>query len=163
MIEGMRLRKLEQRAQEGCIRAVGKLCAYSKRSPDTATVEELRKFQLHLVDADASPIALNATLTGLKFFCDITLGRGGLMARMQPVKPVKLARTVPVVLSMAEAAALIAAARNIKHQAALSVGRGFLPRGLSDTCPQADAHRRPVAYSGRCSTTLSRTLRPPAT
>jgi site-specific recombinase XerD len=52
---------------------------------------------------------------------DITLGRGELMARMQPVK---LPRTVPVVLSMQEAAALIAAARNIKHQAALSVAYG---------------------------------------
>ena len=58
---------------------------------------------------------------GLKFFFDITLGRGELMARMQPVK---LPRTVPVVLSMQEAAALIAAAHNIKHQAALSVAYG---------------------------------------
>jgi integrase/recombinase XerD len=74
-----------------------------------------------LVDTGTSPVTLNATLTGLKFFFDITLGRGELMARMQPVK---LPRTVPVVLSMQEAAALIAAARNIKHQAALSVAYG---------------------------------------
>ena len=121
MIEDMRMRKLEPRTQEGYIRAVRKLTGYLKRSPDTATVEELRNFQLHLVDAGTSPITLNATLTGLKFFFDITLGRGELMARMQPVK---LPRTVPVVLSMQEAAALIAAARNIKHQAALSVAYG---------------------------------------
>ncbi len=43
------------------------------------------------------------------------------MARMQPVK---LPRTVPVVLSVQEAAALLAATRNIKHQAALSVAYG---------------------------------------
>ena len=121
MIEDMRMRKLEARTQEGYIRAVRKLTAYLKRSPDTATVEDLRNFQLHLVDTGTSPITLNATLTGLKFFFDITLGRGELMARMQPVK---LPRTVPVVLSMKEAAALIAAARNIKHQAALSVAYG---------------------------------------
>lgn len=121
MIEDMRMRKLEPRTQEGYIRAVRKLTAYLKRSPDTATVEDLRNFQLHLVDTGTSPITLNATLTGLKFFFDITLGRGELMARMQPVK---LPRTVPVVLSMQEAAALIAAARNIKHQAALSVAYG---------------------------------------
>lgn len=84
-------------------------------------IEDLRIFQLHLVDTRTSPVTLNATLTGLKFFLDITLGRGELMARMQPVK---LPRTVPVVLSMQEAAALIAAARNIKHQAALSVAYG---------------------------------------
>jgi site-specific recombinase XerD len=121
MTEDMRMRKLEPTTQAGYIRAVRKLTAYLQRSPDTATVEDLRNFQLHLVDTGTSPITLNATLTGLKFFFDITLGRGELMARMQPVK---LPRTVPVVLSMKEAAALIAAARNIKHQAALSVAYG---------------------------------------
>jgi integrase len=97
------------------------LTVFLKRSPDTATVEDLRNFQLHLVDTGTSPITLNATLTGLKFFFEITLGRGELMARMQPVM---LPRTVPGVLSMQEAAALIAAARNIKHQAVLSVAYG---------------------------------------
>ncbi len=121
MIEDMRMRKLEPRTQEAYIRAVRKLTVFLKRPPDTATVEDLRNFQLHLVDSGTSPVTLNATLTGLKFFFDITLGRIDLMARMQPVK---LPRTVPVVLSMQEAAALIAAARNIKHQAALSVAYG---------------------------------------
>ena len=121
MIEDMRMRKLGQHTQDGYIRAVRKLTAFLKRSPDTATVEDLRNFQLHLVDTGTSPITLNATLTGLRFFFDITLGRGELMARMQPVK---LPRTLPVVLSMQEAASLIAAARNIKHQAALSVAYG---------------------------------------
>jgi len=121
MIEDMRMRKLEPKTQQGYIRAVRKLTEFLKRSPDTATIEDLRNFQLHLVDTGTSPITLNATLSGLKFFFDTTLGRGELMARMQPVK---LPRTVPVVLSMQEAAALIAAARNIKHQAALSVAYG---------------------------------------
>ncbi|MDE2397077.1 MAG: site-specific integrase [Burkholderiales bacterium] len=121
MIEDMRMRKLEARTQEAYIRAVRKLTVFLGRAPDTASVEDLRNFQLHLVDAGTSPITLNATLTGLKFFFDTTLGRGELMARMQPVK---LPRTVPVVLSVEEAARLIAAARNIKHQAALSVAYG---------------------------------------
>jgi hypothetical protein len=86
MIEDMRVRKLEPRTQEACIRAVRKLTVYLQRSPDTATVEDLRNFQLHLVDAGNSPTTLYATLTGLKFFFDIALGRDELMARMQPVK-----------------------------------------------------------------------------
>lgn len=106
MLEDMRMRKL---------------AAYLKRSPDTATVEDLRNFQLHLVDTGTSPVTLNATLTGLKFFFDITLGRIELMAKMQPVK---LPRTLPVVLSTEEVSRLLAAARNIKHQAALSVAYG---------------------------------------
>ena len=63
MIEDMRMRKLESRTQESYIRAVRKLTVYLKRSPDTATVEDLRNFQLHLVDAGTSAITLNATLT----------------------------------------------------------------------------------------------------
>ena len=121
MLEDMRMRKLEPRTQEAYIRAVRKLAAYLHRSPDTATVEDLRNFQLHLVDTGTSPMTLNATLTGLRFFFDVTLERIELMARMQPVK---LPRTLPVVLSPQEVARLIAAARNVKHQAALSVAYG---------------------------------------
>ena len=121
MLDDMRMRKLEPKTQEAYIRAVRKLAVYLKRSPDTATVEDLRNFQLHLVDTGTSPITLNATLSGLKFFFDITLGRIELMARMQPVK---VPRTLPVVLSPGEVTRLIAAARNVKHQAALSVAYG---------------------------------------
>jgi integrase/recombinase XerD len=121
MLEDMRMRKLEPRTQEAYVRAVRKLAAYLGRSPDTATVEDLRNFQLHLVDTGTSPITLNATLTGLKFFFDITLGQIELMARMQPVK---VPRTLPVVLSTEEVSRLIAAARSVKHQAALSVAYG---------------------------------------
>jgi integrase len=121
MVEDMRMRKLEPKTQEAHIRAVRKLAAFLDRSPDTATVEELRNFQLDLVDSGVSPITLNATLTGLKFFFDVTLGRIELMARMQPVK---VPRTLPVVLSPEEVARLIAAAANLKHQVALSVAYG---------------------------------------
>ncbi|MFT3720641.1 tyrosine-type recombinase/integrase [Pseudorhodoferax sp.] len=121
MLEDMRLRKLEPRTQEAYIRAVRKLAAYLHRSPDTATVEDLRNFQLHLVDTGTSPITLNATLTGLRFFFDVTLERMDLMARMQPVK---LPRRLPVVFSSQEVSRLIAAASNIKHQVALSVAYG---------------------------------------
>lgn len=121
MLEDMRMRKLELRTQEAYIRAVRKLAAYLHRSPDTATVEDLRNFQHHLVDTGASPMTLNVTLTGLRFFFDITLQRLGLMARMHPVK---LQHKLPVVLSPEEVSRLIAAASNVKHQAALSVAYG---------------------------------------
>jgi len=121
MIEDMRMRRLQAKTQASYVRAVRTLTAYLKRPPDTASVEDLRNFHLHLVDAGTSPITLNATLTGLKFFFDTTLGRSEVVARLQPVK---LPRTVPVVLSTHEAAQLIAAARNVKHQAALSVAYG---------------------------------------
>ena len=121
MIEDMRMRKLNPHTQEGYIRAVRKFAKYLGRSPDTATVEDLRNFQLHLVDHGISPITLNATITGLKFFFDVTLGRIELMARMQPVH---VPRTLPIILSREEAGRLIAAAKNLKHQTVLSVAYG---------------------------------------
>lgn len=121
MIDDMRMRKLSDKTQSAYIRAVRQLAAFLGRSPDTATVEDLRRFQLHLVDHGSSPITLNATITGLKFFFEVTLDRGEVMARMQPVR---VPHTLPVVLSREEVARLIAAARNLKHQAALSVAYG---------------------------------------
>ena len=143
MTEDMRMRKLEDKTQQAYIRAVRKLTVFLKRSPDTATVEDLRNFQLELVDAGTSPITLNATLTGLKFFFDITLGRVELMARMQPVK---LPHTLPVVLSIQEAARLIAGSPNLRS------GR----RTASRSTTSATARSRPC-----CTGSLFEVGRPP--
>ena len=59
MLDDMRMRKLEPKTRAGYIRAVRSLAAYLGRSPDTATIEELRRFQLHMVDRGSSPITLN--------------------------------------------------------------------------------------------------------
>ncbi len=121
MLDDMRMRKLEPKTQQAYVRAVRKLAAYLQRSPDTTSAEDLRNFQLHLVDSGVSPITLNATITGLKFFFDITLSRPELMLKMQPVH---VPRTLPVVLSREEVSRLIAAAWNLKHQTALSLAYG---------------------------------------
>lgn len=118
MIDDMRMRKLEHKTCAAYVRAVAKLAVFLKRSPDTASGEDLRRFQLYLVDQGTSAITINATIVGLKFFFDVTLGRSELMARMQTVHvPQKL----PVVLSRDEVARLIAAAPNLRSQTALSV------------------------------------------
>ena len=121
MIDDMRMRKLCDKTQTSYLRAVSQFAKYLGRSPDTATVEDLRNYQLYLVDHGTSPISLNAAITGLKFFSEVTLDRPELMAKMQPVR---VPRTLPVVLSREEAARLIAAAGNLKHQTALSVAYG---------------------------------------
>ena len=121
MIEDMRMRKFSPKTQSSYILAVRRFAGHLGRAPDTATVEDLRDYQLHLVDNGISPVSLNATITGLKFFFDVTLGRDELMAKMQPVH---VPRTLPVILSREEVARLIAATRNLKHQTALSVAYG---------------------------------------
>src|SRR5438067_3807899 len=121
MIDDMRMRKLSEKTQSHYLRWVQRFAAYLGRTPDTATVEDLRRYQLHLVDHGTAPVSLNAAITGLKFFFEVTLDQGELMAKMDPVR---VPRTLPVVLSRDEVARLLAATRNLKHQTALSVAYG---------------------------------------
>ena len=121
MIEDMRLRKLEPKTQSAYVRAVRKLAAFIGRSPDTASAEDLRRFQLHMVDSGASPITLNATIVGLNFFFSITLDREDVMAKMQSVR---VPQRLPVILSKEEVTRLLGAVGHIKHQTALSLAYG---------------------------------------
>mgnify|MGYP003542190734 FL=1 len=121
MLDDMRMRELADNTQDTYIRAVRKLAGYLRRSPDTASAEDLRRSQLHLVDIGTSAVTINATLTGLKFFFEVTLDRSEAMAKMQPLR---VPRSLPSVLSRDEAARLIACTYNLKHQAALSVAYG---------------------------------------
>ena len=121
MLDDMRMRKFGDKTQSDYQRAVRNFAKYLGRSPDTATVEDLRRYQLHLVDHGISPASLNAAISGLKFFFDVTLDRGQVMAKMQPVH---LPRKLPVILSREEVGRLIAAAGNLKHQTALALAYG---------------------------------------
>jgi integrase/recombinase XerD len=121
MMDDMRMRRLAPKTQANYLRVVRQFTVFLGRSPDTATVEDLRRYQLHLVDHGVSPISLNASITGLKFFFGTTLGQEALMAKMRPVY---LPRTLPVILSRDEVGRLIAAAGNLKHQTALAVAYG---------------------------------------
>jgi integrase len=121
MTDDMRMRQLSPKTQAKYLHIVREFARYLGRSPNTATVEDLRGYQLHLVDHGTSPVSQNAAITGLKFFFEITLDEPELMARMQAVR---VPRTLPVVLSPDEVRRLIAATGNLKHQTALSVAYG---------------------------------------
>ena len=118
MIEDMRMRKFGEKTQYHYVRAVRQFAKYLGRSPDSASVEELRNYQLYLVDHGTSPASLNASICGLKFFFGVTLDRPEAMAKM---KPVHLPRKLPDILSPDEVKRLIAAAGNLKHQTALAL------------------------------------------
>jgi integrase/recombinase XerD len=121
MIEDMALRKLSPKTQSNYVRAVINLTRFLGRSPDTATPEELRRYQLHLVDTGTSAVMLNRAITALRFFFGVTLERPDALAKMSPVRE---PRRLPVVLSREEVARLIDAAGKPKYQAALSVAYG---------------------------------------
>jgi integrase/recombinase XerD len=71
------------------------LATFLGRSPDTATPEELRAFQLHLTKNGAQPPSINATVTALRFFFKVTLDRPETTRHLVFVyEPRKLPRVV---------------------------------------------------------------------
>ena len=121
MIEDMTLRKLAPQTQAAYMRVVKNFARFLGRSPDTASAEDLRHYQLHLVDQGISSGNLNATITGLKFFFATTLERPEAMAKMRHVyEP----RKIPLVLSLEEVTRLLQSAGSLKYQAALGVAYG---------------------------------------
>jgi site-specific recombinase XerD len=121
MLDDMRMRKLSDKTQSHYLHAVVNLTRFLGRSPDTATAEDLRRYQLYMVEHGRTRVALNRTITALRFFFAVTLERPEALAKMSTVRE---PRKLPVVLSRAEVSRLIAAAANPKHQAALSVAYG---------------------------------------
>jgi len=67
-LDDMRMRKLAPKTQNGYLRTVSRFYGWLGRSPGTATAEDLRRYQLYLVEQGISSISLNVTITGLKFF-----------------------------------------------------------------------------------------------
>jgi integrase/recombinase XerD len=121
MLEDMSLRGFTPDTQRDYIRAVKKLAAFLGRSPDTATAEDLRAFQLHLSATGVQPPTINATVTVLRFFFKVTLDRPETARHLVFVyEPRKL----PRVLSPEEVLRLLEAAPGPKHKAALSAAYG---------------------------------------
>ncbi len=121
MLDDMHLRKLAETTQTAYIRAVVNFTRVFGRSPDQADAEDLRKFQLHMVSSDVSRTTINATITGLRFFFEVTLDRPELMKKMSPVR---VEQKLPQIFSADEVKRLIKAAPGIKYQAAFAVGYG---------------------------------------
>jgi len=121
MFEDMAMRKLGPKTQKDYIRSVVKFTRYLKRSPDTASAEDLREFQLYLTSQRVSSSTINATISGLKFFFDTTLDRHELARKMRYIHE---PRKIPVILSIEEVTRLIQCAGSLKYQAALSLAYG---------------------------------------
>jgi site-specific recombinase XerD len=121
MTEDMTIRKFAPRTQASYIRAVRSFTVFLGRSPDTASAEDLRRYQLHLSSRGISTPRLNAAVTALRFFFTVTLGRSEVTDRMPFVRE---PRKLPVVLSPEEVARFLEAAPGLKYRAALSVAYG---------------------------------------
>src|SRR5258707_6140095 len=141
MLDDMNVRRFTPDTQRDYIRAVKKLAAFLGRSPDTATAEELRAFQLHLTSTGVQPPTINTTVTVLRFFFKVTLDRPEITRHLVVVyEP----RKMPRGLSPEEVLRLLEAAPSPKHKAALSVPYGAGLRaieGVALKARQTDAKR----------------------
>jgi site-specific recombinase XerD len=121
MIEDMTMRKFAPRTQEGYIRAVKGFSAFLGASPEKATFEDLRRYQLHLVASHAGVPTINHAVTALRFLFTVTLRKPEVVGHVPFIRE---PRRLPVVLSPEEVARLLDAAPGLKYKAALSVAYG---------------------------------------
>src|SRR5438874_8579583 len=121
MIEDMNARKLCAGTQRGHIRSCKRFAAFLKRSPDTATAEDVRRFQLHLSETGASICNRNRIMTGLRFLLRVTLRRLDLAAEIYHIRE---PQKIPLVMSPDETRRLLAVANSLKARMLLSLGYG---------------------------------------
>lgn len=123
MIEDMRIRGMGDKAQKSHIRALKDFAGFLKRSPDTATGEDLRSYQLHMTDSGVTPSTFNTRIVALRFFFGITCGREEMKRFMQFQRQ---PRKLPIVFSVEEVADLLAAVPGpgLTYRAALSISYG---------------------------------------
>src|ERR1700730_1202408 len=111
MIEDMNARKLCAGTQRGHIHSCKRFAVFLNRSPDTATTEDIRRFQLHLVEAGVSICNRNRIMTGVRFLFRVTLRRLDLAAEIYHIRE---PQKIPLVMSPDETRRLLAVASNLK-------------------------------------------------
>ena len=121
MIEDMNARKLFAGTQKGHIRSCKRFASFLKRSLDTATAEDIRRFQLHLSETSVSICNRNRIMTGLRFLFRVTLRRLDLAAEIYHIRE---PQKIPLVMSPDETRRLLAVASSLKVRVLLSLGYG---------------------------------------
>jgi integrase/recombinase XerD len=121
MIEDMMVRNFVEKTRNDYIRQVKTFTAFLGRSPDTATAEDLRRFQLHQTRTGVRPPSINGSVAALRFFFTVTPDRPEMARHLTFVRE---PRKMPAVLSPDEVARLLEAAPGPKYKAALSAAYG---------------------------------------
>jgi len=122
MIEDMTVRGFNEHTRRDYVRHVRSFAGFIGRSPDTATAEDLRLFQLHQTQSGMQPPSINSAVSALRFFFTVTLDRPDLSRRLTVVPQ---PRRIPAVLSVEEVTLLLRAATAPKYKAAFAYGAGL--------------------------------------
>lgn len=121
MLEDMKARQLSSGTQKYHIRSCRRFAAFLQRSPDSATAEDIRRFQLHLSESGMSIGNRNRTMTGLRFLFRVTLRRLDLAAEIYHIRE---PQKIPLVMSPDEVRRLLAMAPNLRVRLLLSLAYG---------------------------------------
>jgi site-specific recombinase XerD len=121
LIDDMNMRRFSRETQRNYIRDVGRFATFLGRSPDTATADDVRRFQIEQRDEGMPTPTMNSIVSALRFFFTNTIDRPDLARKLIRVAH---PRNLPVVLSRDEVTRLLNATTCLKHQAALSVAYG---------------------------------------
>jgi site-specific recombinase XerD len=121
MLQDMAIRGLREHTQHDYIRFVRDFASFLGRPPDTATAEDIRRFQVHQAESGVQPPTVNSSVSALRFFFTVTLDRPDLSRRLVLVRH---PRKLPDVLSVEEVGRLLEAAPGLKYKAALGTAYG---------------------------------------
>jgi site-specific recombinase XerD len=132
MIADMMVRSFSDKTQHDYIRHIETFARFLGRSPDTASGDDIRRFQLAQVEQGAQPPKMNTQASALRFFFTITLGRADLAYQLARTH---YPRKLPRVLAREQVARLIEAA----------------PGPVSSTRPRSASLTAPVCAAARSS------------
>jgi site-specific recombinase XerD len=121
MIEDMTARQLGPHSQRSHIQSCKRFAAFLKRSPETATVEDIRRFQLYLAETGTSICNRNRIMTGLRFLFRVTMRRLDLATEIYHLRE---PQKIPQVISPDEARRLLAVAGSLRTRVLLSLSYG---------------------------------------
>src|SRR3954464_14866888 len=121
MIEDMSMRGFKDDTRRDYVRHVRAFAAFIGRSPDTATTEDLRLFQLHQTQSGMQPPSINSAVSALRFFFTVTLDRPDLARRLTVVP---YPRRITTVLSVEGGVVVLEGALGAKYKAAFAFAYG---------------------------------------
>src|SRR3974390_680081 len=117
MIEDMTVRNLSRSTQQSYIYAVAKFSRHFDCQPDRLGMEDVRGYQLHLIEKKFSWSHVNQVACALRFLYGITLGQKEAFERIVAGKePEKL----PPVLSRDEIVRFLGAVTGLRNRVALT-------------------------------------------
>ena len=142
LIDDMNVRRFSPTTQRNYIRDVGRFATFLGRSPDTATVEDLHRFQVEQREAGVPVPTMNSIVSALRFFFTMTLDRPDLARRLVRVTH---PRKMPAVLSPDEVGRLL-------NATTASSTRRYCgpPMARACACPKSPPSRSTTSTASAC-------------